>query len=811
VSTGPPAKPVRLRNARPIPPRIGQYAIQKKIGQGGAGVVYLGDDESLGRTVAIKVLHKAVARDKQNVERFKREARVMARISSPYVASVFAVGEHEGLPFMVMEFLRGENLEQVMKKIRQIPVVEALGYVRDSALGLEAASSAGVIHRDIKPANIVVEGGRAKITDFGVARPMDGSGQVTMHGQIAGTAAFMSPERVRGEQEDLRSDIYSLGATLYTLMAGQPPFVKASPLEVLTAHLDEEPPPLSKFVDVDLEVEMLVKRMMDKNRDARFQTYQELIADIHQVLEGLEGGAELTGRFIPPPSSQLAAPPTSSGAGGDAFAQQMSGVMGTLKQMSVMEIVQLLDIGKKTAMVDLTPTGGATGSLGFEGGKLRYAAHDQLDGEEAFYFLATVKEGAFQIKYGAKPPRTNVHADGTFLMIEALRRQDEGNRPSEPTSPNEAAPRTDVTEPDAAPARAAPIVTAPEDENPFAVKTQWAAPPIDDSLPPPDLDGGPSGPIIKVPTDPRQKAAAVAPVGGFDSVVNTDVVDRSGAGPPPPPDFNESTLLPPNARIQQAGGAFLDKLSSQIEAELSFIRARFTKTDPNKPRVSGTFAAPRAPWLIIGAASTLLLIFVLILVAALSGGEFSLDDARERIANGEAAVVLTQIESIPIVDREPGMELARGHALAALGQGDLAVGAYRAAVKGGVVDDAALAFVVGRLSQPAPEAAVDMLIEWPDVAWKDHMVELVEGDNWNLRQRAFTVLSERGATDLVDLEKMAIRDLKEGPSCDARRRALKLIADIGKSEASRKAVLEARAEGAENACMKADFKKMLGR
>src|SRR5690606_23959380 len=193
------------------------------IGHGGAGRVFAARDEALGRTVAIKVLHPQVANDPKNVERFLREARAMATISSPHVASIYQVGQHRKVPFIVMEYLEGQNLEQRLQKDGRIPVAEALTYVRDCGLALKAADAAGLVHRDVKPANILVIDGRAKLTDFGTARPVDGSADMTVEGQIAGTATFMAPERVTGKGDDKRADIYSLGATLYCLIAGEPP------------------------------------------------------------------------------------------------------------------------------------------------------------------------------------------------------------------------------------------------------------------------------------------------------------------------------------------------------------------------------------------------------------------------------------------------------------------------------------------------------------------------------------------------------------------------------------------------------------
>jgi eukaryotic-like serine/threonine-protein kinase len=277
------------------PPKIGGYSIVRLIGHGGAGRVFAARDDQLGRTVAIKVLHPEVAQDPQNVERFLREARSMATISSPHVAAVYQVGQHQGATFIVMEYLEGENLEQRLKRERRVPLREALAFARDCARALEAADAAGLVHRDVKPANIVVLAGRAKLTDFGTARRLDGSADMTLEGQIAGTATFMAPERAMGQGDDRRADIYSLGATLYCLIDGQPPFVRDNPLDVIAAHLHEQPTPLHERVaGVGVGVTGLVARMMAKEPAARFQRYDELIAAFETLLarEAAAGAGE---------------------------------------------------------------------------------------------------------------------------------------------------------------------------------------------------------------------------------------------------------------------------------------------------------------------------------------------------------------------------------------------------------------------------------------------------------------------------------------------------------------------------------------
>ena len=786
---GAPGRRVKLKQ-KPLPPQIGPYRVLKRIGQGGAGVVYLGEDPSLGRTVAIKVLHKRIAQDAQHVERFKREARVMAQINSPYVAAIYQVGEHEGLPYLVMEYLDGENLEMVLKRERRVEVGLALSYVRDAALGLDSAATSGIIHRDVKPANLVVEGARAKITDFGVARPLDGSAQVTLAGQIAGTAAFMSPERIKGADEDLRSDIYALGATLYTLVAGRPPFVKSSPLEVLNAHLDERPTPLVRIVrELPDGLSELVESTLEKDPGARPQTYQEMIDALHACMEDMGVPVEPTGRFVPPPSSQVSQTAIPVDPGGSAMVPQMSGVMGTLKQMSVVEIVQLLEMGKKSALVEITPTGGSPGAFGAEDGRVVYASCAGLDGEEAFFALTGVKEGAFQIHYGAAAPEHNVAAEGTFLLIEAMRRVDEA-RAGEDTVHDEQTLPPDGALPDAFGAQPTLI---------------HSSAPLDDAT---EEDLGRTPEPVSALTAANEDA--LEPM-SFE-IPRTDVINRASRTREDhtvpdelPPSFNEPTL---NA----AQPSPFDAVRNRLSSEIAYIKAKLgVGLAATQTRVSGTFARPAAPLFLAGALGSFILLVVVVLVAVFWGDPLTLREAKERIKAGEAAAVLTEIERLSDDDRTPQLELARAHALADLGQPALALKAYRAATARGAADEPALAFVVSQLKDgAAAPAAVDVLVKWPDIGVRDRLFELVEGNDPNLRALAVTILKERAESDSLDFEAIAIKDLAQRKTCAARRRALLQLKDISTSEKARAAVLEAR-KRPDNRCMRAEFKEMLGR
>jgi serine/threonine protein kinase len=238
--------------------RLGKYRVLKVLGHGGMGVVYLGEDTLLKRKVAIKAMLPAITANAGARQRFLREAQAMAQVKHDHVATIYQVDEERGLPFLAMEFLAGEPLDQRLKRDGRLSVPEVLRIGREMAEGLQAAHATGLIHRDIKPANIWLEApkGRVKILDFGLARAVSpdagehqdvnptslgvGDASLTQQGSIVGTPAYMSPEQARGEPVDARTDLFGVGVVLYRLCTGRQPFkgkdMIATLLEVGTYH-----------------------------------------------------------------------------------------------------------------------------------------------------------------------------------------------------------------------------------------------------------------------------------------------------------------------------------------------------------------------------------------------------------------------------------------------------------------------------------------------------------------------------------------------------------------------------------------------
>jgi predicted Ser/Thr protein kinase len=267
---------------------IGGCEIEAFIAAGGMGAVYRARKSLLGRTVAVKVLYSHLCADPVLLKRFLREAQLAASFDHPSIVKVYDVGEEKGRHFIVMEYVEGRDLRDILNKDGPLPAAKAVRIARQVAEALAYAHERGVVHRDIKPANIIhTSSGTVKVADLGLARPIEEETQVTASGQLLGTPAFMSPEQCRGEAVDGRSDLYSLGATLYMLLCGKPPFQADSAAAVIHRVINERPPSLDDLVPgVPEKVVALIKRLMAKAPVARYQTGREVVQAIDQMLIG---------------------------------------------------------------------------------------------------------------------------------------------------------------------------------------------------------------------------------------------------------------------------------------------------------------------------------------------------------------------------------------------------------------------------------------------------------------------------------------------------------------------------------------------
>src|SRR6202167_4967961 len=336
---------------------FGSYRVIEKIGAGGMGEVYRALDPRLEREVALKIISDSFlvsdpasspspigtprSRAELSHERFLREARAVATLNHPNICAIYDVGEQEGQPYLVMELLHGETLQQYLSHYRLTPSeVISLGQQAAGALG--AAHTRGIIHRDIKPANLfVVESGRdrkqLKILDFGVAKKQGveasldsrffdsqnntatttNSGGLTTPGSTFGTAAYMSPEQAKGEPLDHRTDLFSLGSVLYEMAAGRPPFGDRSTAGVFAALLMKDPPPVSSLNPaMPSGLDSIIAKLLAKDRDQRYRSAEELLADLEAVSASASSPPAGTGPvavYKPPPAPVTPPPPSASG------------------------------------------------------------------------------------------------------------------------------------------------------------------------------------------------------------------------------------------------------------------------------------------------------------------------------------------------------------------------------------------------------------------------------------------------------------------------------------------------------------------
>jgi tRNA A-37 threonylcarbamoyl transferase component Bud32 len=262
-----------------------RYRLDAHVGTGGMSTVYRAFDTVLERQVAIKLMHREIASDSDQLERFRREARAVAQLNHPNIVGVIDAGEDAGTPYIVLEFVEGETLKERIRRHGRLPISEAVAYAIEIARALGAAHARRIVHRDVKPQNVLIdEEGTAKVTDFGIARSLAEEG-LTADGRVLGTTDYVSPEQALGRPVGPQSDLYSLGVVLFEMLVGDVPFHGENQVAVAMKHVREELPDVQRRrPEVSSALAAVVDRATAKDLNRRYATVGDLIADLEELL-----------------------------------------------------------------------------------------------------------------------------------------------------------------------------------------------------------------------------------------------------------------------------------------------------------------------------------------------------------------------------------------------------------------------------------------------------------------------------------------------------------------------------------------------
>ncbi|MET0614487.1 MAG: protein kinase [Thermoleophilaceae bacterium] len=262
-----------------------RYRLDEKIGSGGMSTVYRAFDPTLERWVAIKLMHRDISNDPDQLERFRREARAVARLNHPHIVTVIDAGEDDGAPYIVFEYVEGETLKERIRRLGRLPVSEAVAYAIEIGRALESAHVNLLVHRDVKPQNVLIDpDGRAKVTDFGIARSLETQG-LTATGRVLGTTDYVSPEQALGHEVTGQSDIYSLGIVLYEMLTGETPYQADTQVAVAMKHVRDPLPDVQRRrPEISASLARVVERATAKETQNRYQDIGAMVHDLEEVL-----------------------------------------------------------------------------------------------------------------------------------------------------------------------------------------------------------------------------------------------------------------------------------------------------------------------------------------------------------------------------------------------------------------------------------------------------------------------------------------------------------------------------------------------
>lgn len=283
--------------------KIADYEIIKRIGIGGMGEIYLALQTSMQRLVALKILHEDLAKDNAYIQRFLHEVRMLAAVEHPSIVRAIEAGQDKGICFLAMSYVDGTDLKHILDDGKIFPEIEAFKVIRSVAQTLKYVwEKHAILHRDVKPANIMLDkNSEVRLLDLGISKSVKENVEITRSGMMVGSPQYISPEQAKSAKDiDFRADIYSLGATLYHMLTGSPPFDKENPVEIIAAHISEPvPDPRKKNKKISAKTVSLINRMMAKKKEERFSSWQELISAIDDILAPYENKTDVLDTLSP--------------------------------------------------------------------------------------------------------------------------------------------------------------------------------------------------------------------------------------------------------------------------------------------------------------------------------------------------------------------------------------------------------------------------------------------------------------------------------------------------------------------------------